>query len=241
MRIAITHTMGSEHKWQKYIGWLSQSGIPAEHIVLSYNEDNLQLLDGCDGLILTGGNDVDPSLYGGPVHHPAINDVDTKRDTFERKALDKALQSELPVLGICRGLQLVNVHLGGTLIPDLEEAGLKSHRGDKEYTAVHGIQIEKESNLYTIAGCANGQVNTSHHQAVDHPGKGLKVVARSDDGVIEAMESTEHAFLQLVQWHPERMKDARSPLSYNILKFFLTACSFHSLIIKENEGSTHGN
>lgn len=226
MKIAVTDTMGSEHKFKNYIDWLKKNDPEVDCIVLSYKQDNLEMLDNCDALLLTGGHDVDPGLYGGTVNHPKITDVDRKRDDFESKVLDNALHAGIPVLGVCRGLQLANVVFGGTLIADIEEAGYRNHRSEKEAERRHELIVEQESMLYDILGHISGTINSSHHQAVLKPGNGLKVSARSADGVIEALEykhTGEHPFFLLVQWHPERMNDIENPFTKKILDAFLTA------------------
>lgn len=226
MVVGITHTMGSEHKWQKYLDWLHRCDSSIECVTLSYKLDNLSAAENCNAFILTGGHDVDPVLYGGSAHHPKINDVDRRRDDFERNVLDVAFQSKTPTLGICRGLQLANVHFGGTLIPDIEDAGFPSHRSEKDFECRHDLTVEKESMLSAIVECHQGNINSSHHQAVDALGNGLRVVARSGDGIVEAIElehKTNNPFFLLVQWHPERMNDFVNPFSQKILQRFLVA------------------
>jgi len=223
MRIAVTDTLGSEHKFQKYIDWLQSVDDTVECVKMSYRLDNRKEIESCDGLVLTGGHDVDPSLYGGPVDHPAIIDVDRKRDDFEMEVLSCALQRRIPVLGICRGLQLANVYFGGTLIPDLPEAGFPSHKHDVPNKR-HGIAIDNDCFLHSLVHVTSGEINSSHHQAVDHAGPKLKVVARSSDGVVEALEFArrgDYPFFLLVQWHPERMDDSGNPLSIKLLQHYL--------------------
>jgi putative glutamine amidotransferase len=225
MLIGVTDTLGSEHKFQKYLEWLQQGGKGVRTLTLSYQLDNLQALKQCDGLVLTGGHDVDPALYHGPLQHQTIADVNRRRDDFELQALQYAMNATLPVLGICRGLQLANVFFGGTLIPDLEESGFRSHRSEQDSAErSHPVIVEADSKLFGITNCERGIINSSHHQAARTPGKGLRVVGRSDDGVIEAMELAENGsvpFFLLVQWHPERMTDAGNPFTTNIRKGFL--------------------
>jgi len=230
MIVGITDAMVSEDKFNHYVTWLINGDMPLEWIKLSYELDNLAALDKCDGLLLTGGNDVDPELYDGPKGHPQINDVNRRRDDFERKLLDKVLQNKIPTLAICRGMQLVNVHLGGTLMPDIEEAGYKSHRSFKNSENSHPVEIEQGTLMEKIVNINSGTVNSSHHQAVDKPGDGLKVVVRSDDGIIEGMEfqnKNDDYFFLLLQWHPERMADVNNPLSMKILKKYLNEISNH--------------
>ena len=232
MIIGVTDTMGPDYKFQRYLQWLMRDDESVQCERLSYARNNLNTLDKCLALVLTGGNDVDPLLYHRPGQHQTITDVDRKRDDFERAALDKALRSGLPVLGICRGLQLANVHLGGTLMTDIEEAGYPAHRSDDGSEKRHDVAITPNSWLQTLVGVESGTVNTSHHQATETLGTGLSVAAKSPDGVIEAIELKEHAgpFFLLVQWHPERMTDIENPLSGGILeRFFSSVRGMHEI------------
>lgn len=232
MRIAVSDTMGPDHKFQRYLDWLKRGGAAVECVRLSYKLDNLAALNSCDALVLTGGHDVAPRAYGGPPDHPAITEVDPRRDEFERHAIDRVLKTGIPMLGICRGLQITNVHLGGSLLPDIEEAGYRSHRNTG---GSHTVILEPDSLLGRIAQTSRGMVNSSHHQAVGGIGKGLRATARSEDAIIEAMELQESLqFFLLVQWHPERMPDFENPLSSNILEHFLSA----ALINEEKQTNT---
>jgi len=226
MKIGVTDSMGDAAKFQRYIAWLRSGTIPVECIVLSYAHGDAGEMEQCDGILLTGGGDVDPSIYGARADHPKVRGVDKKRDQFEREILDRALDVEIPLLGICRGLQLANVHLGGTLIPDLEDAGHSGHRGSGGREIAHPVAVEGDSLLREVVRESRGSVNSSHHQAADKPGKGLRVAARAGDGVVEAMEFADparRAFFMLVQWHPERMKDTEHPFSSELLRRFLRA------------------
>jgi putative glutamine amidotransferase len=166
------------------------------------------LVDRIDGLVLTGGGDVDPRYYQGDVL--TARGVDQLRDGFEVDALRRALELDLPVLAICRGMQILNVTLGGTLVGDLESAiGSDRHWDLTHWDGVsHELTIESDSHLGRIAG-SMAEVNSMHHQAVDRIGDGLKVIARSPDGVIEAVEMTDRSFVVGVQWHPECLVPAR--------------------------------
>jgi putative glutamine amidotransferase len=224
--IGVADTMISEDKYQQYITWLNTSNIPLEYRRLSYTMNSLKELDHCNALLLTGGNDVDPALYGGATGSPKIQGVDLKRDSFERKLLDSATKRNLPVLGICRGLQLVNVHFGGTLIPDLEDAGFPTHRSTSRLEINHDISIVEDAGLRVIVGRSGCTVNSFHHQAAGKIGNGLRVAARSSDGVIEAMELNggyAGQFFYILQWHPERMRGEDNPCSKNILISFINS------------------
>jgi putative glutamine amidotransferase len=135
--------------------------------------------------------------------------VNKERDKFEIELIHRALKNKTPVLGICRGLQMFNVALGGTLIMDLEKSGFKNHRMQNGQQKSHKIEVHSNSVLSKVIGSGSKIVNTYHHQAIDDIGKDLKVSARSTDGVIEAAEWNNpvgKSPLLLVQWHPERMK-----------------------------------
>ncbi|MBI5476540.1 MAG: gamma-glutamyl-gamma-aminobutyrate hydrolase family protein [Ignavibacteriales bacterium] len=226
--IAVTDTITSEDKFNSYIQWLTSVNSGLKWIKLSYLLENIKDIDKCSGLLITGGGDVNPSLYRCPKGHPKIRGVDCKRDDFEKHLIDKAMRRNLPLLGICRGMQLVNVHFGGTLIPDVEDAGYHSHRSKGEIVNRHNVTIENDTSLMKIIGAKIGNINSSHHQAADKPGDGLVVTTRSDDGIIEAMELKDgynNQFFQLIQWHPERMVKEESFFSGNILKEFLNQAS----------------
>ncbi len=180
-------------------------------------------LDSLDGLLLTGGGDLDPACYGG-APHPALREVDVARDRLELAAAREALRRGMPVLGICRGAQVLGVALGGRLVQDIptEVAGAERHapRGRGE-VARHWVQIAPDSLLARILGARRVRVNSAHHQANGEPGPGVKVVARSPDGVVEAIEAEGGGFAVGVQWHPERMP--RAPRQRRLLEAFVQA------------------
>lgn len=226
LKIGVTDPMGSEDKLQKYLTWLQGAGIDIRYEVLSCARGNARVLMGCGGLVLTGGGDVDPRLYNGRAEHPKLRDVNRKRDDFERALVDNALDRAMPILGICRGMQLANVHFGGRLFEDLAEGGFPAHEAGKGGENHHTIAVEPGSLLAGATGSTAGTVNTYHHQGASEPGRGLKVIARSPDGIPEAMEMSgpgSGAFFLLVQWHPERMRDAENPFSKNLLKSFVSS------------------
>jgi putative glutamine amidotransferase len=222
MKIAITNNglRNMEHYYQ----WLRSGTVLCDIVTLSGPTAGTTALAGCHGLVLSGGGDVDPALYAVDAARDLAEDVDVGRDRFEMDVARAAIASGLPILGICRGMQLFNVMMGGTLIIDLERRGFREHRKGKTGDRRHGVSIIPDTNLQSITGSFEGEVNTNHHQAVERPGKELRVSALSDDGVVEGLEWERPAgrpFLQLVQWHPERMVDESNPLRRTLLEAFL--------------------
>jgi putative glutamine amidotransferase len=167
---------------------------------------NPDSLEGLDGLLLTGGSDVNPKLYGQPRAAESEPPEDA-RDELEMRLLKEALAADLPVLAICRGLQLFNVFHGGTLIQHV--ANVDTHRvkaRDKEagrHPAAHSVQVKPGTRLAGIIGAGEHQVNSRHHQAAHKLGDGLIVSAVADDDVIEGIEKPGASFAVAVQWHPE--------------------------------------
>jgi putative glutamine amidotransferase len=160
------------------------------------------VLDRVDALVLQGGGDVHPEHYGGDLH-PATNTLDLRRDEFELELLRRARERAMPVLGICRGIQLVNVAYGGTLVQHLPEVTDLDHEQLDTWDALaHGIEISPDSRLARVLGTTAMEVNSVHHQAVERLGEGLRAVAWASDGVVEALEHETDPVLA-VQWHPE--------------------------------------
>jgi putative glutamine amidotransferase len=212
MKIGLTYT-GTMQKHQNYVNWTKfESWI--EIVKLSAEENNIQELSSCDALVLCGGLDIHPKFYGKskvdykfrPEH------FEEQRDQFEINAFKLSQELRIPVLGICRGLQLVNCVLGGTLKQDLGNLNL-IHKAEKnetvQYDKAHGIKIESNSLLYEISdGGERAVVNSAHHQSIKKLGKALKVNCWADDGTIEGIEWIDKKgkpFLLCIQWHPERM------------------------------------
>ncbi|MCW4148753.1 MULTISPECIES: gamma-glutamyl-gamma-aminobutyrate hydrolase family protein [Halomonadaceae] len=158
------------------------------------------LPDDLDGLIIGGGDDIEASLYGGEVQLDVR--LDPARDELELRLLKHFIPRNTPVLGICRGAQLINVHLGGTLDPDI----YTTHEGLKRRRTVlprKTVDIVGASQLHRLLGVTWCRVNSLHHQAVNRAGKGIDIVARDRDGLVQGIESRDHDFLLGVQWHPE--------------------------------------
>jgi len=166
------------------------------------------ILDSVRGLVLTGGEDVDPAHFGAK-RHPATGPANDLRDSIELALAKEAAARRMPTLAICRGVQVLNVALGGTLVQDIPSE-LKSrieHDAESERSSrVHEVSIDSESRLAGIVGSRQITTNSFHHQAVDHLASGLCTVAKSPDGVVEAVECADRAWWAVgVQWHPEEL------------------------------------
>lgn len=182
------------------------------------------LLDGIDGIWLSGGPDIDPSAYGQEAH-PDLGVTERELDGFELALARAADRRRLPILAICRGAQLVNVARGGTLIQHLPDAvgGEIDHR-QKERAEIptHAVHVDERSRLAEILGWRHGSVNSFHHQAVAQLGAGLVATAWSPDGVVEAFEARDRPFLVGVQWHVECLVGL--PEHAVLLQAFVAAC-----------------
>jgi len=171
-----------------------------------------------DGLLIPGSRDMDPKHYN-EEPHPKLNPMNPERTTAEYKVLESALENKLPVLGICGGMQFINVYFGGSLhqdIQDLIENPLIHEKG-----AVHPVELIEKSRLYNLIGQKSFNVNSYHHQAVNKIGTGLNATAHTSDGIVEGLESKEHSLIA-VQWHPE-LED--SEISKRIFENFINNCS----------------
>lgn len=213
-----------------YEKWILNQSDDINIIKLGYRHNNLDAIRLCDGVLLTGGEDVHPRFYNKPENLPLCNPdfMDVQRDEFEWKVCEYIFVNKLPALGICRGLQFVNVFLGGTLIADIPAIGKNNHskyyEGKDRY---HQIEVNADSALAGILGTTQGVINSAHHQSVDNPAKTLKVNSLSEDGIVEGLEwktPGTHS-LTLVQWHPERIEDTQSPFNYRIREVFINAAS----------------
>jgi putative glutamine amidotransferase len=206
-----------------------ESADGVEVVKLSMHLLNSSDAGDCDGIIFSGGEDLHPECYGKPefVSQYGLKEIIPARDHFEYEVLDKTLQKK-PVLGICRGLQLINVYLGGDLVPDIPTLHKsKAHGKIDGKDQSHFVSVEPGSLLHSICGQDQGMVNSAHHQSAGKPAPSLKISARSEPSIIEAMEWKEKenkSWLLMVQWHPERMPDLDSPFSAAIKTAFLNIC-----------------
>jgi putative glutamine amidotransferase len=183
--------------------------VPDPHLV----SDPSEALDLIDGLLLAGGADIDPSAYGQAAHH-ATNGTVPERDAFEIALVRAAIEQDLPVLGICRGMQLINVARGGTLVQHLpEHVGHQEHRrsvGSFD-DADHEVEVSEGTLAMRVVGEIRHDAKSHHHQGIDRLGGGLRVSATSTlDGLPEAIELPDRRFVLGVQWHPEA--DGESPV-----------------------------
>lgn len=189
-------------------------GLP---LMLPYRSDLSQVphyLDGLDGVVLSGGDDLDPSLFG-EERHAMAKAIDPDRQTFEFALLAEIEKRATPVLGICLGSQLMNVYRGGSLyqfLPDLHREHPIEHRRLNDWATRHGVTVDTQSNLAHLLGTTRLECNTSHKQSVRTAGRGLRVVATAPDGVIEATEDPSFPFYIGVQWHPERQNSEANHL-----------------------------
>jgi putative glutamine amidotransferase len=168
--------------------------------------DALDILEKVDGLLLSGGSDIDPALYGEPPH-PKLGAVVRARDEFELALTREAIARDVPILAICRGHQVLNVALGGTLLQDIPSvvvAGVDHDARSERWERSHEVRVLQDTRLREILGGETVAVNSFHHQAVDRLGQGLVVSAQSSgDQVIEGIEMPDRRFVLGVQWHPE--------------------------------------
>lgn len=196
-----------------YVEALIGAGALPVIIPLGLAEDDRRALAArLDGLLLPGGGDIDPALYGEDPHPKLADDVDPLRDALEIALIRDAADTGLPLLAVCRGVQVLNVALGGTLIQDIpsQVPGALRHsfslREAPRENLAHDVQISEGSRLAEILGTPIARVNSRHHQAARDVAPGLEVVARAPDGVIEGIELPGHPYFIGVQWHPENLQ-----------------------------------
>ena len=226
VKIAISKAV-PEKSYINYINWL----IAADSTVICLDmyhlkiDSALSLFAECDGLLLTGGTDIYPGKYGKENDTSRCWKPDFKRDSIEMALIKAALNQHKPILGICRGLQLLNVYLGGSLYIDLpvDLDTIVKHQCKNTYECYHGLNIVEKSLLFELTGGVEGEVNSNHHQGIEQLADQLVGIAYTKDGLIESIQwknINNKPFLLGVQWHPERM-DFNNPLSGEIAKRYL--------------------
>jgi len=191
-----------------YLRALEAAGAAPLTITPGMDRDGIEgVLRMCSGLVLTGGGDVAPARYGQqPTEH--LKFVSDERDELELAAIGAANAAGLPILAICRGMQVLNVALGGSLVQDIPamvEGALAHSVEDPRYEPAHPVEVAAGSRLAAIVGAGRTEVNSRHHQALAELGTGLVVTARAPDGIVEAVELPRERFVLGVQWHPEDM------------------------------------
>lgn len=206
---------------------LDAGGIPY-CIPFGVEGDVEKIMSIVDGLLLTGGVDVHPHFFS-EEPHPKLGEVMIERDKVEMYLLHEAVKRKLPIFGICRGIQLLNVGLGGTLYQDIqaqyEKNPIQHSQLARRAEAAHYVKIEKESKLYLMLKKEKISVNSFHHQAIKDVAETLTVVAKSSDGIVEAVEMKDYPFGVAVQWHPEEMAQGGDPNSLALFKEFVEVCT----------------
>jgi putative glutamine amidotransferase len=224
-------------------GWAyNRAYVPVVHAVtdaggfpvlipVSVGDDVLRgIYERLDGILLPGGGDVRPSLYRAAVH-PATNNIDDARDHVEIQLAQWAAGDDLPLMGICRGNQVMNVAFGGTLIQDIPtEVETKLVHditdGMPRDTLLHEVEIDPTSHLASILGATSWKVNSLHHQSVGQPGPNVCVTAHAPDGVVEGLEMPDKKFVLSVQWHPEDLYE-HDPAMKRLFRAFVEAANGH--------------
>lgn len=221
-----SNSIGSE-----YISAIEEAGgTPIALTLVKRDEcidDYIRIID---GLLLSGGVDADPILYN-EEPHPALGRIDVDRDKVEMQLISKAISIGLPILGICRGIQILNVAAGGTLYQDINSNFnnvLKHRQNAPGYYGTHNIEVRSESRLLRIIGQSKIRVNSFHHQAVKEVAPGFIISAIAHDGVIEGIESINNNFAIGVQFHPELMWQNNPPINALFTEFILEAKTFRS-------------
>jgi putative glutamine amidotransferase len=201
------HRKPAAFLYTSYLDALELVGLAPVAITPAHSAAALaSIMSVCDGLVLTGGADIAPARYG-EAPAPALGSVSLERDELEWRALDRALERDLPVFGICRGLQILNVYFGGTLYQDLpsELGATIGHEQAEPWSGrAHDVDVVADSLLHRVVRSDVIRINSFHHQGVKRLAAGLRAAAHAQDGLVEAVESPQHAWILGVQWHAER-------------------------------------
>lgn len=205
----------------KYIESLARAGAGMRWVELGDPEQAVQDALTCDGLLLPGGGDMDPKFYG-QERIPACGEPNLLRDAAEPLLLRAFLAADKPVLGICRGIQVMNAVLGGDLYQDIKPFEHLPH--NDHWAKVHTVTVRRGTLLSRILEQDTVLVNSQHHQAVDQVAPGFTLAALSEDGIVEAIEMPDARFCLGVQWHPEWLSDA-DPAMQGLFDAFVNACS----------------
>lgn len=209
-----------------YVHAIEESGgLPLLIPYMKHTEFLDEITDLCDGFLFTGGGDADPTLYGEKIL-PECGKIEPLRDAWDFAAAARALESGKPIMGICRGIQVLNVALGGTLyqdIPSQYKTDILHSQTNGLHAYSHSVQIVKDTPLHALTESDKIPANSFHHQSIKDLGRGLVPMAYAPDGIIEAVYSQELPYLRGYQWHPERLFDADEHHK-KIFSDFITAC-----------------
>lgn len=221
------NSIPSVHLHQKYVEAVSEAGGVPLVIPLGSKEKIKAWVSICDGLILSGGEDVDPHSYGAHPD-PALRKTKAARDQTEIQLVQEAVKERKPIFGICRGITMMNAALGGTVLQDIEalhDQPINHYQKAARPEATHDVLIDQDSRLYDYLKKKKIRVNSMHHQAIDKLAPTLKKIGQAPDGIIEAVQETEEApsYLLGVQWHPEEMAKVDS-LMGSLFEHFIQAC-----------------
>jgi putative glutamine amidotransferase len=214
----------NQRSWPQYAAAVEAvGGVPVKIPLAASPAEVAQLASSCEGVLLPGsGADVNPEKYG-HARIPECAPADPAREAVDELLMQDAANLHKPLFGICYGTQSWNVWRGGTLIQDLKTP--VDHKPGRQVRDAHRVSVTPDSRIAKLLGQTELTVNSSHHQAIDHPGDGLAIVARSvEDGIIEAVEGTGEQFVIAVQWHPERTFDS-SPASRTLFTLFVDAAA----------------
>jgi putative glutamine amidotransferase len=219
-----------ENSYANYYNWIRSidSTVTCLDMYDMPLDSAMMLFKECSGLLLTGGTDINPALYENPGDSGRCSTINDRLDELELRLIDSAMAWGMPILGICRGHQMLNVAFGGSLIIDIpaDYDTTVAHRCEDFLTCFHSVDIDSNSMLSQIAGLNDGTVNSNHHQGIKVLSPQLKVVAYASDGLPEAVEwrnPSGKPFLLGVQWHPERLGN-ENPLSGKVGERFLEEC-----------------
>jgi putative glutamine amidotransferase len=187
------------------------------------------ILEGASGLLIPGGGDIDPELYG-KTRHPRTHNVSQRRDRFELTLLAEALERDMPIMAICHGMQLLNVCFGGTLVQHIADSPrrLNHDRDRPRAEPAHGLHLAEGSLLAEIFGSVSVQINSHHHQGLDGAAPPLEEIGWAEDGVLEAVVSSEHSWVVGIQWHPEAMAPVDAA-QHRLFEAFVAAAESFSM------------
>ena len=216
------HTLSND-----YIQAVIQAGGIPVILPIGIDEDVSQIASSIDALLLTGGGDIDPTLFG-EEPHPKLGTISPGRDQLEPAIIKEMLDADKPILAICRGIQILNIALGGDMYQDIysqhENELLQHSQKATRYHLAHYVKAKEGSLLASVAGTDEFKVNTYHHQSVRHVPYPLEVCGVASDGIIEAIESKGHSFVLGVQWHPEGLAVNGDSIAKRIFTRFVESC-----------------